>query len=90
MAEGAIVQLTRVMEQLFQRLAEPRQPRINLAPPTFDRQDDVDTFIQRFDDIARANRWQPDISLLYLREALKGETRDCGRAATVDAVYRTL
>lgn len=87
--------LTEVLEHIMHR--EQRHPpppapeeRVRLKTPTFDGNEDVELFINQFNDVAQVCRWPPDIQLLQLREALKEGARTCGRGETVDSVFDSL
>ena len=47
----------------------------------------MELFIQQFMDGAYAIDWEAEISLLQLREVLKGPSRECGRAPAVTAIF---
>ena len=83
--------LADVLERMW---AEPR--RAPVPPPNrfkahgMKGKGDVKFFIQQFGEVAEANEWTAEAAILYLREALKEEARDCGRAATVIGIFAAL
>ena len=62
----------------------------HFKPPSFDGEGDVDLFIQHFQEVAEANRWNGMATLLHLREALQGGAREYGRPATTEEVFTAL
>jgi hypothetical protein len=50
----------------------------------------VELFLRQFNDVAKANQWGDDATLLHLRSALKEEASGCGGADTVDEILEAL
>lgn len=81
------------LTETIQRMAMntvPQAPRIKLHPPTFNGQGDVNQFIRHFIDVADASQWDEGITMLHLREALREQARDCGRADNVAGITQAL
>lgn len=56
----------------------------------FEGEGDVDYFIQRFQQIAEANRWRGRDIQLHLRQALDGKAKDCRQAEGVAEIFAAL
>lgn len=83
--------IDRLAAALEQANLQPRGPAPTpFKPPQFDGSGEVELFISQFVDVADANQWLPAHTLLHLRESLKGETRDCGKAGTVAGIFNAL
>ena len=78
--------LTRLVNQ-----PPPQAPQREVfEPPTFDGTSDAECFIRQFQDVSLANKWTDDAAPLHIRAKLKRDTRDCGRADTLQSVYTSL
>jgi hypothetical protein len=84
---GILDRLTNALERLGQGQA---RPAVAFRTPTFDGQGDVELFISQFQEVAAANQWEEVAVLLHLREALKENARDCGRAPTTGGILTAL
>ena len=83
--------LARAIEALVEGQNRPPPPAGPVfKAPQFDGNGDVEYFIQQFGDVAEANQWAGPAQLLFLREALKGEARECGKAPGTDGVFNNL
>ena len=84
----------RSMDREGDRLAEVLERLANRpmmqAPPQFKAPQHIEYFISRFEEVAETNGWRPTATLLHLRDSLRDSAEDCGRAATVQAVYAAL
>ena len=49
----------------------------------FNGLEDVEYFLDQFNEVAEANRWDEASTLIPLRESLKDEARECGRSPTL-------
>ena len=87
---------TEVLGELVHVLRDLRlnQPAVDrpgqFKAPEFNGEGDIELFIQHFEQVAAANGWNILATLLHLREALKGEARECGRPDNVAAVFELL
>ena len=54
--------------------------------PKFNGTGDVEYFLDQFNEVAETNRWDDASTLIYLRESLKDEARECGRSPTLQGV----
>ena len=77
------------LAQAIEAMANPGR-RDAFKAPQFDGTGDVNYFIQQFIDVADANGWQPAAAVLHLREALRQEARDCGKANDVAGIFELL
>ena len=64
------------------------RPRDNFRAPTYSGEGDVELFLAHFDDVAVANRWGGQATLLHLRAHLEGSARACGAGRTRDRSRR--
>ena len=82
----------RLVDALERLAAGPRQVALAqpFKAPQFEGKGDVEYFITRFEEVSVTNGWEPAAALLHIREALKEGAQDCGRGATVAAVFTAL
>jgi len=80
----------RLADALERIAARPAGPGQLFKAPQYDGKGDVEYFILRFEEVVEANDWEDAATLLHLREALKEGAQDCGRGATVPAIFATL
>lgn len=79
------------LADVLERLAGANRPAgPAFKAPQFEGKGDIEYFIRRFEEVANANDWRPGAALLHLREALKDEAQDCGRAGTIPAIFTAL
>ena len=81
------------LAKLLERLAMAPQteaPRPQFKAPQYNETSDVEYFIHRFREVAEANRWMNEASLLHLREALREDAENCGEAGEVGAIFKML
>ena len=71
--------LTEVLERLAGRPVLPA-PAPQFRAPQYNGQGDVEYFVSRFEAVSDANDWGHAATLLHLREALKEEAEEIGRA----------
>ena len=81
-----------LLEQLVSRLGNVQvaDNRPTFKPPKYDGSTDIELFIIQFSDVARANRWSDEQSLLHLRTCLEGPAMDCGRERHTEEVFQSL
>lgn len=84
--DAGLGRLSELLERMWTRQTRPEP----FKAPQFDGKGEVTYFIQQFEDVANANRWEPVAALLHLRESLKGIAQEYGKAATVDGVFESL
>lgn len=84
--------LTAVLEQVLnqQQGAQGVRMRPAFKAPSFDGEGDVELFINQFVEVAEANEWDHQSAVLHLRESLKEDARECGRARTLEEMFTTL
>lgn len=79
------------LAEILQRLAAaPRPAGPAFKAPHYEGQGDVEYFIRRFEEVAEANDWRPAAALLHLRDALREDAQDCGRAGNIPAIFTAL
>ena len=66
------------------------QNRRCFKAPQFEGQGDVDLFISQFKDVAEANGWTDQESVLHLRSSLGGRALECGRGKTSEEIFTEL
>ena len=81
--------LVEVLERLAVRPIPPAHVP-QFKAPQYNGQGDIEYFINRFEEITEANDWGHAAALLHLRESLKENAEDCGRAANIPAIYTAL
>ena len=54
--------------------------------PKYNGTGDIEYFLDQFNEVAEANRWDDASTLIHLRESLKDEARECGRSPTQQGV----
>ena len=54
--------------------------------PKYNGTGDVEYFLDQFNEVAEANRWDDTSTLIHLQESLKDEARECGRSPTLQGV----
>ena len=81
--------LAEVLEILAGRPMLP-VPGPQFRAPQYNGQGDIEYFISRFEEVTEANEWRPVAALLHLRDSLRESAEDCGREATVQAIYAAL
>ena len=75
--------------EMAQVLAGMR-PRDTFRAPTYNGEGDIELFLAQFDDVAVANHWGGQATLLHLRAHLEGSARACGVGRTRDRVEEAL
>ena len=65
-------------------------PRAIFKAPDFNGKEDVETFIQHFQEVAEANEWFTTAALLYIRTHLQDDARSCGNHSTLEEVFKAL
>jgi len=78
------------LAELLEGLLRDRPDRPRYKAPEFDGTQDVELFIRQFQDVARANEWNQEATLLHLRRALIGKAHDCGDSATTADILAAL
>lgn len=68
----------------------PAVPGHTFKAPQYERRGDIEHSILHLEEVIEANEWRPTVVLLHLREALKKHAQDCGRAATIPAIFEAL
>ena len=66
------------------------RPRDTFRAPTYNGEGDIELFITQFDDVAVANHWGGQATLLHLRAHLEGSARACGAGRTRDSIEDAL
>ena len=66
------------------------RPRDNFRAPTYSGDGDIELFLAQFDDVAVANHWGGQATLLHLRAHLEGSARACGAGRTRDRIEEAL
>ena len=65
-------------------------PKHEYKAPKYSGVGNVEVYIRQFQDVANANEWGEEATLLHLRGALEDGARDCGAAESVAEVYTAL
>jgi len=93
MADAALDRVAEMMETIaareLERAQRGGQDRAFKAPE-YVGQGDVEYFIRQFNQVAEANAWSAEATLIHLRESLKEDARDCGRAGDLDGIWGNL
>lgn len=66
------------------------RPENRFRAPEFDGTQDVELFIRQFQDVAAANNWDAQATLLHLRKALVNRANDCGDGVDAAAIFAAL
>jgi hypothetical protein len=85
--EGIMGQLAEVLERVMLQRTERKE---SFKTPTYDGKGDVEYFLTQFQEVADANEWADGAAMIHMREALKDEARDCGKAATLGGIITAL
>ena len=85
-----------VMDKLANALDKLSRAQTNTTPraifkaPDFNGKEDVETFIQHFQEVAEANEWSNTAALLHIRTHLQDDARSCGNHPTLEEVFKAL
>ena len=93
MADAAMDRVAEMMEMMAARELERVQRggrEREYKAPEYNGQGDIEYFIRQFLQVAEANDWPGAAVLIHLRESLKEEARECGRAEDVDGILVNL
>ena len=71
----------------FQNAFRQRTARDQFKALKFDGSEDVEMFIQKYNDVAQANNWNPQVAHLNLRLSLEKQAQECARDETVEAIF---
>ena len=84
------------MDKLANSLHKLSRAQTNTTPwatfkaPDFNSKEDVETFIQHFQEVAEANEWSNTAVLLHIRTHLQNDARGCGNHSTLEEVFKAL
>lgn len=82
---------TGMINQLVEALSLAQtQNRKQIKAPAFNGIGNVELFIQQFKDVAAANHWTPEDSLLHLRLNLTDKAQECGEFDNLEEVWEEL
>ena len=93
MADAALDRVAEMMETIAARELERAQRggrEREFKAPEYAGRGDVEYFIRQFDQVAEANEWTAAATLIHLRESLKEDARECGRAGDVEGIMTNL
>ena len=85
-----------VMDKLANALSKLSRAQTNTTPraifkaPDFNGKEDVETFIQHFQEVAEANEWSITAALLQIRTHLQDDARSCGNHSTLEKVFKEI
>ena len=79
--------MTAALEQMGTAAAPHRR---EFKAPKFDGTGDVEFFIDNFLEVAEESDWEQGGALLHLRQCLKGDAKECGKAFTLNGVMTNL
>ena len=77
-----------LIRQLVEQLRPA--PRREYKAPKYSGVGNVEIYIRQFQDVANANGWGEEATLLHLRGALEEGARDCGAAENTAGIYAAL
>ena len=63
-------------------------PRATFEALDFNITEDVETFIQQFQEVANGNEWSNTVSLLHIHMHLQDDARECGNHPTLEEVLK--
>ena len=86
--EGVFYRLEEVLGRALQQ--PPAEVRDRFRAPSFDGTGNVDLFINQFEDVAQANRWDGVSARIHLRAALTDAAVACGQAEDVEHIFTAL
>ena len=78
------------------QFAVPREPvvlhedRYRLEAPTFTGEEEVEQFIQEFQEVLEIAQWPPRVALLKLRMALRDKAKPYGTGPDIDGIFASL
>jgi len=81
--EPVVLDEVRVRRELY-------EDRYRLEAPTFTGEEEVEQFIQEFQEVLEIVQWPPRVALLKLRMALRDKAKPYGTGPDIDGIFASL
>jgi len=81
--EPVVLEEVRVRRELY-------EDRYRLEAPTFTGEEEVEQFIQEFQEVLEIAQWKPRVALHKLRMALRDKAKPYGTGPDIDGIFASL